>query len=103
MHFLGYPRESVAGIFSDRLEFSLQFLLSDSRGVDWRPENRSRRFVRIDGPLWMPLYRKHEVIRGGPLERFDDSVLRRARDHPQSIPDDVRCLVMTGIDRDDKC
>ena len=56
----------------------------------------------IDRALRMPLHRKHEMIRGGALERFDDSVLGRAGDHAQSIADNVRGLVMARIHRDDK-
>ena len=50
----------------------------------------------------MPLHREHEVTWGRSLQRFDDSVLRRPRDHPQSIPGRVSGLVMAGIHRNDK-
>jgi hypothetical protein len=73
-----------------------------SCGFNQRPEDGSRRFILINGPFRVPLYREHEMIRRSSFERFDDSVLRRARDHAQPIADGVRRLVMTGIDRDDE-
>ena len=45
---------------------------------------------------------KDEVVGRCAFERFDDSVLRRPRDHSQPIADNIRRLVMTGIDRDDE-
>ena len=75
--------------------------MPDSGGVDQGTEDCSRRLVLIDGSLGVPLHREHEVIRGRALERFDDSVLRRAGDCAQSVADNVRSLMMTGIHRDD--
>ncbi len=73
--------------------------MSHPRGVDQRPENRSRRFVLIDRPFGMPLYCQHKVISRSSLERFDHPVLRRPGGHPQPIADNVGRLVMTGIYR----
>ena len=61
-------------------------------------ENPARHFVFFEGSLGMPLHAENPVSLGGALDGFDDSILRRAGDHPQRIAGRGHRLVMAGVD-----
>ena len=85
-----------------RLELSRQSRVPFPSRIDQRSENRPGSLIVIDRPLRVPLYRQHEVIRGGTLDGFDNSILRRVRYRAQSISDDLCGLVVAGVDGKNK-